>query len=123
MSVCLTVSSPEMVVCRVTTPMYGASLVSIMKNATYSIVSWNVRGLGDNDKCSNVFSEINLLRPSIALLQETKLQKPDTNKLRSILPRFLDSNNHLDAIGSAGGILSATNSRFSIVNISVSHLP
>lgn len=85
--------------------------VSIMKNESYSIVSWNVRGLGDNDKCANVFSEINQLRPSIALFQETKLLKPDTIKIRSILPRFLDSNNHLDAISSAGGILSATNSR------------
>lgn len=70
-----------------------------------------------NDKCANVFSEINQLRPSIALFHETKLHKPDTIKLHSILPRFLDSNNHLDAISSAGGILSATNSRcFTLLN-------
>ena len=98
-----------------------------MKNASYYIVSWNVRGLGDNDKCANVFSEINPLRPSIALLQETKLQTPDTIKLRSILPRFLDSNNHLDAIGSAGGILfwplTPDASRSSTINIGVSHPP
>ena len=75
-----------------------------MENTTYSIVS-------------NVFSEINLLHPSIALLEESKLQKPDTIKLRSILPRFLDSNNHRDVIGTVGGILSAYNSRcFSLLN-------
>lgn len=91
--------------------------VSLMKNESYYIVSWNVRGLGDPDKCADVLSELTALRPSIALLHETKLEDPPINKIRSFLPRFLDSNNHLNAIRSAGGILSASNSRtFTLLN-------
>ena len=65
-------------------------------------MSWNVRGLGD--------TEILAIKPSIAFLQESKLDSIPVPKLNSFLPCTLDQVVSLPAIGSAGGIFSATNS-------------
>lgn len=72
--------------------------------------TWNVRGLGDDDKCKEILSELIMIRPSIALLQESKLQNIHVTKLHSFLPRFLDQSVSLPATGSVGGIFSAINS-------------
>lgn len=81
-----------------------------MSNSVISLCSWNVRGLGDNKKCSDVLSEFLSINPHIALLQESKLQTIPDNKLPSFLPRSLDQIATLPAIGSAGGSISAANS-------------
>lgn len=54
-----------------------------MKVIPLSIISWNVLGLGENDKCANIFSQRSAQRPTIALFQETKLLDPLVAEIRS----------------------------------------
>ena len=70
-----------------------------------NIVSWNVRGLNDKDKCLRMRSLIRMWKADIICLQE--------NKLAVITRRVVQSlwgNQHVDWIslgsnGAAGGIL------------------
>jgi hypothetical protein len=68
---------------------------------------WNVRGLGDDDKCSVVNSAVVDMAPAVLCLQETKLRAPTSFKLGSFLPRSLSANERIDAVGASGGILTA----------------
>lgn len=73
---------------------------------------WNVRGLGDQDKCKDVLAELLSSSPHLVLLQETKLSDLTPSKLFSFLPRTLNDNRSLPAAGSAGGLLTAWNNSF-----------
>ena len=42
-----------------------------------SVMSWNVRGLGDSEKCDVVRDAIASATPSVCCLQETKLHDVD----------------------------------------------
>lgn len=44
---------------------------------TFVLCFWNVRGLGDQEKCDNVLSELLSASPNLVLLQETKLESFD----------------------------------------------
>jgi len=44
-------------------------------NRCFYVVSWNVRGLGDPDKCTIVRNALRDAKPSIVCLQETKLAR------------------------------------------------
>ena len=105
-----------------TTVRYDATSASraatfFMLNLSFSICSWNRSGLGDENKCSDVLAELIDLKPSIVLIQETKLSDIPPAKLRSFLPRSLDIHQFKPANGSAGGILSAFSSNlFSLVS-------
>lgn len=88
-----------------------------MCSTTLSICSWNVRGLGDDQKCSDVLAELFAVKPHIALLQESKLESISNQKLRSFLPNSLDQVVLLPSVGSAGGTVSAANSsHFSLLS-------
>ena len=50
------------------------------------IVSWNVRGLGDSDKCKTIRDTLVSARLDVACIQETKLSRTDPTKARSFLP-------------------------------------
>lgn len=85
-----------------------------MCNATTSIFSWNVRGLGDDSKCADALSERISINPSInprfPLLQESKLSEIPDRKMSTFMPRSLDQNTILPTDDKVGGIVSATNS-------------
>lgn len=68
---------------------------------------WNVRGLGDDDKCTVVNSAVVDMSPAVLCMQETKLRAPTSFKLKTILPRSLSANECIDADGASGGILTA----------------
>ena len=98
-------------------------------NRSIKVCSWNVRGLNDPVKCGNVLSELLSANPDIVLLQETKLHSIPPLKLRSFLPRRLDSFLYNPAVGTAGGILTAwctsvllSNSASSSTHTLTSHL-
>jgi len=77
-------------------------------NRSFYFVSWNVRGLGDSDKCGIVRNAICDVKPSIVCLQETKLQNIDFFKAKSFLPSNLASSHVCaPADGTRGGILTA----------------
>jgi len=73
-------------------------------------VSWNVRGLGDPDKCTVVKDALVASAPSVICLQETKLSDLSRFKAHSFLPpHFTDTIQFVRAAGSCGGILTAWN--------------
>ena len=74
---------------------------------TFSLCFWNVRGLGDPEKCSDVLAELLSSTPHLVLLQETKLSDFTPSKLSSFLPRTLNDFRSLPATGSSGGLLTA----------------
>ncbi|CAM0881391.1 unnamed protein product [Alopecurus aequalis] len=77
-----------------------------------ALVSWNVRGLGDEDKCAVVSDNVLTARPSVLCLQETKLASvTPPPKLRSFLPPYLSEHAAVDASGSRGGVLTAWDPR------------
>jgi exonuclease III len=84
-------------------------------------VSWNVRGLGNSDKCGIVRNAICDVMPAIVCLQETKLHTIDAFKAKSFLPpKFASSFVFKPADGSRGGILTAWDpALFSLQNSSV----
>lgn len=56
------------------------------------VMSWNVRGLGDPDKCTIVHDAISDASPTIVCLQETKLHDMPHTKTHSFLPSKLANN-------------------------------
>ena len=68
-----------------------------------SLLSWNVHGLSQDDKCDDVLSELISVAPTIAGLQETKLSSLSAVKARSFLPVRLSEHICRDA----GGIVLA----------------
>ena len=74
----------------------------------FHVVSWNVRGLGDSDKCNvvrNVFSDA---KTTFICIQESKLSEVNFFKAQTFLPRpFSSSFVMLPASGSRGGLITA----------------
>ena len=87
-------------------------------NHCFYIVSWNVRGLDDPDKCTIVRNALRDANPSLVCLQETKLACINAFKAKSILPSNLSSSFvFAPADGTRGGMLIAWDpSLFSIQN-------
>jgi hypothetical protein len=52
----------------------------------FSVGSWNVRGLGDSDKCDHVKADLAFARPNLVGLQESKLGPISISKAASFLP-------------------------------------
>lgn len=75
-----------------------------------SFLSWNVRGLGQTDRCEDVLSALISQRPTVAALQETKLTTLTPSKKKLFLPSRLASCATRPSIGASGGILTAWDS-------------
>ena len=73
-------------------------------NRKLTIVSWNVRGLGEEEKCIVVRDTLVTCHPSVACIQETKLSSISPPKFRSFLPANLRGHCFLAANGSRGGV-------------------
>jgi len=69
------------------------------KTFNLSVLSWNVRGLGDADKCKTVRDLLLSLKLDIACLQETKLSVLDERRDRAFLPPNLSLFHCVDASG------------------------
>lgn len=83
----------------------------MMSNARMlSVLSWNVRGLGDPSKRPIIYNSVSLAAPAIVVLQETKLSNISPSDLRSFLPPSLSSFVFSPASGSSGGLVTAWNS-------------
>ena len=81
------------------------------------LLSWNVQGLGDKDKCGVVKNSVCSMDPSFVCLQETKLAQLDSRKAVSYLLGRLSQFVAKLANGSRGGVLTAWDpSSFSLVS-------
>lgn len=77
-------------------------------NRCFHIVSWNVRGLGDSDKCKVVRTVFSDAKPSFICIQETKLALIDLFKAQTFLPPPFSSSFVFSlAHGTRGGLLTA----------------
>jgi hypothetical protein len=85
--------------CLFTVPPCVMDSVSV-KNFVFAF--WNVRGLGDDDKCVSVRNTLVSVNPVLACLQETKLSSLDMFKTHSFLPASLTAFTAVDADGSRG---------------------
>lgn len=52
----------------------------------YTVVSWNIRGLGHHEKCDAVRDTISISCPHIVYIQESKLADFDNLKCKSVFP-------------------------------------
>jgi hypothetical protein len=102
-------------------------LVSFMASShlSFSVLSWNIRGLGDPCKCDLVKHSLLDSLPDITLLQEIKLANINVYKSFSFLPGTLKNFISLDASGSSRGLFLAWNSaKFKMIRSSFqSHIP
>lgn len=78
----------------------------------FILLSWNVRGLGQDDKCVAVRDNIAKCHPQLACLQETKLNTINDHCVRSFLASSrltltVDAYHATPADGSRGGLLTA----------------
>lgn len=80
-------------------------------SSLFSLCTWNVRGLGEPNKCTDVRANIEAMQPSFLALQETKLDGPPPAKMNSFLPPSLRTFLTIDSVGASGGICSAWNGR------------
>jgi exonuclease III len=54
-------------------------------NISYKMLSWNVRGPNNIAKQEDIKQVINILKPDLVCLQETKLSSLDSSTVRNIL--------------------------------------
>lgn len=77
---------------------------------SFSLLSWNVRGLGDKNKCTIVHDTLTSARSNNVCLQETKLRAIDSLRARSFLPVNLDAFRCVDSNETRGGMVTAWDS-------------
>jgi exonuclease III len=78
-----------------------------MSSLVFYVASWNVPGLGDDNKCTDVSADISLGRPNLIGLQESKLGPISKSKAAAFLPPSLQDFRAMDDVGSSGGLVSA----------------
>jgi exonuclease III len=75
----------------------------------FGVVSWNVCGLGDPDKCAIVKDALVSANPAVICLQETKLHHINHFQARSFLPPHFAHTLKFVCSGTRGGIRTAWN--------------
>lgn len=73
-------------------------------SVSYSLLSWNVRGLGEKDKCMIVRDTLTIARANIVCLQETKLRATDKLKSCAFLPMTLNEFRCVDSADTHGSM-------------------
>jgi hypothetical protein len=87
----------------------------------YRFFSWNVRGLNSASRQEDVRQVINIYKPDLVCLQETKMESAPQAVVRNVIgPAYQDNFVFLPGCGSSGGIIIDTNSScMSISNTSL----
>jgi exonuclease III len=81
------------------------------------IMSWNVRGLGSDDKCNGVRNLIRVARCDVVCVQESKLNEFNLAYFSSFLPSYLEKHCvYINAIHSSGGCLISWRKNYTHVN-------
>lgn len=94
-------------------------MLIMSSNRLITVISWNTRGLGEDNKCVDVRDVFSSCCPHIACIQETKLSEISAQKFKSFLPASLSGHSFLPADGSRGGIATAWNAaHFTLVSTS-----
>lgn len=80
------------------------------------ILNWNVRGLGDPNKCAVVKDIVYDSKPALVCFQETKWNECSIFRVRQVCPSRFKNFIELNAEGTRGGILLVWSSSFSFVS-------
>lgn len=80
------------------------------------ILNWNVRGLGDSNKCAVVKDMVCDIKPDLVCFQETKWSECSIFRVRQVCPSRFKNFIELNAEGTRGGILLVWSSSFSLVS-------
>jgi exonuclease III len=81
-----------------------------MDRHNYKILSWNVRGLNSRTKQKDARQMVNMSRPDLACLQETKIEEMTVECIRNTLGAAYENNFiTLPIEGARGSIVLATN--------------
>lgn len=87
-----------------------------MLNKKFKFLSWNIRGLGSNEKCDIVRNVIKNSRCDVVAFQETKCNTVDFSYVVRFLPSFFSKEVAFNkAINSAGGTLIAWKHSFELI--------
>lgn len=78
-----------------------------------TILNWNVRGIGDLDKCAVVKDMVCDVKPDLVCLQETKWNSCTKFRIKQVCPSRFTNFIALDALGTRGGIILAWSNIFS----------
>lgn len=70
---------------------------------SFSVLNWNVRGMGDSKKCSVIKDLVCDARCDILCFQETKCDQINVFKLREVCPPMYMQHQTLDVVGTRGG--------------------
>lgn len=92
--------------------MYQMNDQSISFKLTLRILNWNVRGLGDGQKCDVIKDIAKDANPDLLAYQETKWCECSIFRMRQVCPSKFKHYATLDADGTKGGILLVWSSRF-----------
>ncbi len=77
----------------------------------FHILSWNVRGLNDQNKRCLVRSVVSKFRGAVLCLQESKVEVVSRSFLREFAGPCFDKCHFVRSVGSAGGIVTCWNSK------------
>ena len=83
----------------------------------FSVISWNVRGLGDSSKCGVIKQFMRNIKCNFLCMPETKLNTHSPFTLRFICDSSFQEVCYLDATGRSGGILSTWKNRLTHTTI------
>lgn len=88
----------------------------------FSVLSWNVCGLGNLDKCSVVKDTLVAAKTSVFCLQETKLRDVAPATVHALLPSSHAATFHtVNADGSRGGMLTAWDANIFALTYFITH--
>lgn len=88
-----------------------------MLSKKFKILSWNIRGLGNDEKCRVVQNTIKKARCDVVLFQETKCNRMDLRYILRFLPSFFSTDVVYNlALNSAGGTLIAWRRSYQLIN-------
>lgn len=92
-------------------------LLYLMLSKKFKLLSWNVRGLGGDEKCNVVRNVIKESRCDVVVFQETKCNRIDFSYVVHFLPSFFSNEVVFNlAINSAGGTLIAWRHSFQLLS-------
>ncbi|XP_078181452.1 uncharacterized protein LOC144575215 [Carex rostrata] len=80
------------------------------------ILNWNVRGLGDAQKCDVIKDIVIDANPDLITYQETKWSECSIFRVRQVCPAKFNQFEVLNAEGTKGGILLAWSSKFTLLD-------
>lgn len=94
----------------------GRFLHVLMLSRKFKLLSWNVRGLGNDEKCNVVRNIIKNSRSDVVVFQETKCNRMEFAYIVHFLPSFYSHELAYNlSLNSAGGLIIAWKHSYQLI--------